>query len=283
MNVGDHGGMRCSSDLRQRVVDFVRSGGSQAEAARRFRVGEASVYRWRKPGGLTYQRPGPHRPHTLDWEALFRHVEVQPDRTQAERARHFHVSRHGIWNALRKLAVTHKKRMGYQARDPLRRRGFLRLRERFLRRGKQPGYIDECGFASATVRRSGDAPKGQRVDGLVSGHRRPRTSRIAARMDGRLAEPCLFEGPCDTAVFNAWLRTRWCPRLNAHPLVIMDNAAFHTSPETAQLIEATGATLLFLAPYSPDLNPIEQDFAALKKRREYQEQATLDDIVKTYQ
>ncbi|HWF59868.1 MAG TPA: transposase, partial [Nitrospira sp.] len=53
--------------------------------------------------------------------------------------------------------------------------------------------------------------------------------------------------------------------------------------ETAQLIEATGATLLFLAPYSPDLNPIEQDFAALKKRREYQEQATLDAIVKTYQ
>ena len=101
-------------------------------------------------------------------------------------------------------------------------------------------------------------------------------------MDGRLAAPCLFEGTCDTAVFNAWLKTRLCPRLNAQHLVIMDNAALHTSPETAPLIEATGATLLFLAPYSPDLNPIEQDFAALKKRREYQEQATLDDIVKTY-
>jgi len=106
---------------------------------------------------------------------------------------------------------------------------------------------------------------------------------MAARMDGRLAEPCLFEGTCDTAVFNAWLKTRVCPRLNAQHRVIMDNAAFHPSPETAQLIEATGATLLFLAPYSPDLNPIEQDFAALKKRREYQEQATLDAIVKTYQ
>lgn len=173
--------------------------------------------------------------------------------------------------------------MGYQERDPLRRRGFLRLRERFLRRGKQPVYIDECGFAPSPVRRYGYAPKGQRVDGLVSGHRRPRTSLIAARMDGRLAEPCLFEGTCDTAVFNAWLKTRVCPRLNAQHRVIMDNAAFHPSPETAQLIEATGATLLFLAPYSPDLNPIEQDFAALKKRREYQEQATLDAIVKTYQ
>jgi transposase len=63
---------------------------------------------------------------------------------------------------------------------------------------------------------------------------------------------------------------------------IMDNAAFHKSPETAQLSTETGATLLFLPPYSPDLNPIEHNVAALKKHREYQEQATLDDIVKAY-
>jgi len=275
-------GMRCSPDLRQRVVEFVRGGGSKADAARRFQVGEASVYRWLKPGGLTYQRPGPRRPRKLDWEQLRGHVEAHPDRTQAERARHFHVSRHCIWNALRKLGVTHKKRLGYSERDPLRRKRFLRLRERFVRRGKQPVYIDECGFASSTARRYGYAPKGQRVDGLVSGHRRPRTSLIAARMEGRLAEPLLFDGTCDTSIFNVWLKTRLCPRLNAQHLVIMDNAAFHTSPETAQLIAATGATLLFLAPYSPDLNPIEHDFAALKKRREYQDQATLDDIVRGY-
>ncbi|MBX3328308.1 MAG: transposase [Nitrospira sp.] len=56
----------------------------------------------------------------------------------------------------------------------------------------------------------------------------------------------------------------------------------HTAPETAQLIAATGTPLLFFPPYSPDLNPIEQGFAALKKRREYQDQATLDDIVRRY-
>ena len=111
-DLGDHGGMRCSVDLRQRVVDFVRSGGSKAEAARRFKVGEASVYRWLKPGGVAYKRPGPRRSHKLDWEQLRRHVEAHPDRTQAERARHFQVSRHCIWNALHKLAVTHKKKDG---------------------------------------------------------------------------------------------------------------------------------------------------------------------------
>lgn len=129
----------------------------------------------------------------------------------------------------------------------------------------------------------GYAPKGQCVDGLVSGHRRPRTSLIAARMEGQLEEPRLFEGTCDTVVFNTWLQTRLCPRLNAQHLVILDNATFHKSPETAQLIAATGATLLFLPPYSPDFNPIEQDFAALKKRREYHETASLEEIVKVYQ
>ena len=76
----------------------------------RFQVSEASVYRWLKPGGLTYQRPGPRRPHKLDWEQVRRHVEAHPDQTQAERARHFHVSRHGIWYALQRLQITHKKK-----------------------------------------------------------------------------------------------------------------------------------------------------------------------------
>ena len=116
--------------------------------------------------------------------------------------------------------------MGYQERDPQQRKRFLRLRERFIRRGKRPVHIDEYGFASSTARRYGYAPKGQRVDGLVSGHRRPRTSLIAARMEGRLEEPLLFEGTCDTVVFNTWLQTRLCPRLNAQHLVILDNATF---------------------------------------------------------
>ena len=111
-DLGDHGDMRCSVDLRQRVVDCVRSGGSKAEAARRCKVGEASVYRWLEPGGVAYKRPGPQGPRKLDWEALRRHVAAHPDRTQAERARQFQVSRHGIWHALHKLAVTHKKKDG---------------------------------------------------------------------------------------------------------------------------------------------------------------------------
>src|SRR5215813_3486216 len=101
--------MRCSKDLRKRVISFVRGGGSKAEAARRFRVGEASVYRWLKPDGLTHKRPGPRTSRKLDWEALRRQVETQVDWTQKERARHFGVSRHCIWYALQKMEVSRKK------------------------------------------------------------------------------------------------------------------------------------------------------------------------------
>jgi transposase len=110
---------RCSTDLRKRVIELVRGGGSKAEAARRFQVGEASVYRWlRAADGLSYKRPGPKAPHKLDWEALRRHVEDHSDMTQKERARHFGVSRHCIWNALRKMGVTRKKNDGVQRAQP---------------------------------------------------------------------------------------------------------------------------------------------------------------------
>jgi transposase len=101
--------MRCSSDLRKRVIEFVRCGGSKAEAARRFQVSAMSVHRWVKPDGLTYKRPGPRSGHKLDREALQRHVEEHNDMTQAERARHFGVSRHCIWHNLQRLKVSCKK------------------------------------------------------------------------------------------------------------------------------------------------------------------------------
>lgn len=102
--------MRCSSDLRKRVIDFVRGGGGKAEAARRFQVGRASVYRWvNAPDGLRYRCPGPRGPRHLDWEALRRQVQEHSEMTQQERARQFGVSRHCIGYALQKMGLSRKK------------------------------------------------------------------------------------------------------------------------------------------------------------------------------
>ena len=63
----------------------------------------------------------------------------------------------------------------------------------------------------------------------------------------------------------------------------MANGLFHQSAKTKELIHGKGATLLFLPPYAPDLNPSENDFANLKRARGYNKQKTLDDTIKSYQ
>jgi len=74
----------------------------------------------------------------------------------------------------------------------------------------------------------------------------------------------------------------FCPLLDDTHVVIMDNASFHKGTETARLITETGASLLFLPPYSPEFNPIEKDFANIKRRWQYTPETALDDIIKVY-
>ncbi len=105
--------MRCSSDLRKRVLGFVADGGRKADAASRFQVGIASVYRWLKAeDGLAYRRPGPRGPRRIDGEALRAQVKAHPDWTLQQRARALGVSRNGVWCALRRLGIRRKKNAG---------------------------------------------------------------------------------------------------------------------------------------------------------------------------
>ena len=79
-----------------------------------------------------------------------------------------------------------------------------------------------------------------------------------------------FEGTCDTNLFNAWLKQVLIPNLTAGQVLILDNASFHKSMESQRLVEAAGCKILFLPPYSPDLNPIEKCWANMKtKVREF--------------
>ena len=73
-----------------------------------------------------------------------------------------------------------------------------------------------------------------------------------------------------------------CPLLNDNYVVIMDNASFHKGSEAGALIRGSGASLLFLPPYSPELNPIEKDFANIKRIRQYNAETSIDDIIKVY-
>ena len=149
--------------------------------------------------------------------------------------------------------------------------------------GKTPVYVDESGFSNADIRWYAYAPKGIRVeDKISSSHRYTSTSLIAARIGDSFTAPLLFQGASDALAFNAWLEHQLCPLLNQTHVVIMDNASFHKGSETARLIAETGASLLFLPPYAPELNPIEKDFANIKRSRQYSPELSIDQIIKMY-
>lgn len=101
--------MRCSSDIRKRVLNFIKAGGSKRDAARRFGVGEASVYRWVSSGKISAEKPGPRAAHKLDMASFVQNVAAHDDWTQSERARHFGVTRGCIWFALRRTKISRKK------------------------------------------------------------------------------------------------------------------------------------------------------------------------------
>lgn len=102
--------------------------------------------------------------------------------------------------------------------------------------------------------------------GEISGRRFGRQSIISALLDKKLLAPMCFEGTCDTDLFNVWLKQELLPNLIPGQVLILDNASFHKSVETRKLVEEHGCEILFLSPYSPDLNPIEKYWANMKTK-----------------
>ena len=80
----------------------------------------------------------------------------------------------------------------------------------------------------------------------------------------------VFNGSCNTELFEAWVENFLIKELKPGQFVVMDNAAFHKSKKTRELIESVGCKIIFLPPYSPDYNPIEKFWANMKRwvRRE---------------
>jgi transposase len=114
------------------------------------------------------------------------------------------------------------------------------------------------------VRLRGRCKRGTRlIDTTPHGHWKTSTFIAALREDGLVA-PAVFDGPINAELFLCYVEQVLVPTLRAGDIVVMDNLAPHKKPAGRQAVEATGATLLFLPAYSPDLNPIEQVFAKLK-------------------
>lgn len=116
-------------------------------------------------------------------------------------------------------------------------------------------------------RTHGYAPVGKRCHGIKDWNARGRTNAIGALIGKALLTVGLFNTNVNADVFTAWLKQDLIPKLPKNAVLVMDNATFHKRSDTLQAIEKAGHTALFLPPYSPDLNPIEQKWAQAKALR----------------
>jgi transposase len=112
----------------------------------------------------------------------------------------------------------------------------------------------------------GWSPAGERIHGLKSGLRQGRINMIAAYRGNQLIAPFTVEKACNRMVFEIWLETCLIPVLRPGDWLIIDNASFHRGGRIEALVEAAGGKVVYLPPYSPDLNRIEKCWAWLKSR-----------------
>jgi transposase len=125
-------------------------------------------------------------------------------------------------------------------------------------------FLDETSATTNMLRHHGWAPRGERlVDAAPHGHWRTTTFVAGLRSTGLIA-PLVLDGPMTGAAFRAYIEQMLAPSLSAGDVVVMDNLAAHKVAGVQEAIAAVGAGILYLPPYSPDLNPIEQFFAKLK-------------------
>jgi transposase len=248
-----------SVDLRERVVAAVSDGLSRRAAAargdpeaagRRSALGEDRGICAADPGH-DGEDPGCH---------------VGRASRGAGRARHRRWRRHAV--ALLRASADHAKKKTAHACEQ-DRPDVLTQREAWFE--GQPDldpqklvFIDETAATTKMARLYGRAPRGERLRaGVPHGHWDTTTFVGALRLSGMTA-PMLLEGPMTQAWFLAYVLQVLVPTLRPGDIVVLDNLAAHKGAAVRQAIEAAGATLLFLPPYSPEFNPIENAFAKLK-------------------
>jgi transposase len=139
-------------------------------------------------------------------------------------------------------------------------------------------FVDETGASTKMARLYGRALRGERCrSGVPHGHWKTTTFTAGLRLTGFTA-PMVLDGPMRGEVFRAWTEQFLAPTLSAGDVVIMDNLPAHKVTGVREAIEQAGARLLYLPPYSPDFNPIENAFAKLKALLRKAAARTIDEL-----
>lgn len=125
-------------------------------------------------------------------------------------------------------------------------------------------FIDETAVTTKVTRLRGRSPRGTRLEADAPfGHWRTQTFIVGLRID-ELSVPWVLDGPMNRAAFDTYIETQLAPTLQQGDVVIADNLSSHKSANAKNILKTQGGWMLFLPPYSPDLNPIEMAYSKLK-------------------
>lgn len=139
-------------------------------------------------------------------------------------------------------------------------------------------FIDETWASTNMARTRGRAPRGERLRAAIPhGHWKTTTFVAGLRNTGMVA-PMVLDGPINGLSFQAYIDQVLVPELRPGDIVVMDNLGSHKRPSIRAAIEAAGANLLYLPPYSPNFNPIENAFAKLKALLRKAAERTVDGL-----
>lgn len=125
--------------------------------------------------------------------------------------------------------------------------------------------MDETGIDTYLYREYGYAPRGCKVNATVSGRKYKRVGIVAAQLGKEIISPLAFSGTMDSSLFEYWFEHQLLPALPTQAVIVMDNASFHRRSQLMSAALKRGLRLIFLPPYSPELNPIENFWAWLKR------------------
>jgi transposase len=266
-----------SQDLRDRVLRALERGDRPTAIADRFEVSRVWVYQVRNRLTQTGQRGslpiGGHRRSRLaGMEPTLRAwLKETGDLTLAELCAR--LAAHGIaikvpalWHQLDKWKLTLKKTLHASEQE----RADVQAARREWQ-AAQPTlditklvFLDETGASTNMARRYGRAPRGERCIGSVPHGHWHTTTFVAGLRHDDITAPMVADGTMTGALFLKYVQEFLCPTLHPGDIVIADNLRSHKVAGVKEAVEAMGAHIRYLPPYSPDLNPIEKLFAKLK-------------------
>jgi transposase len=268
-----------SVTLRGEVLAACDASEGTRVIAARFKVSESWVRRIkqqrRETGQVAPKTAVPRRPKWHAWaDWLVAKITARPDiylrelQAELKQERDEDVCLMTICNACRTLEQSRKKKTliaSEQDRpDVVEKRAQWRAAQEQIDPAKVV-FIDETWAKTNMTRRYGRSALGTRlVEKTPDGRWQTTTFLGALRVEGFIA-PLTVEGAINGPLFRAWIEQHLAPVLKPGDIVVMDNLSSHKVAGVREAIEAAGAELRYLPPYSPDLNPIELAFSKLKK------------------